>query len=57
MQGFGCKKTVDLLIERELMRKPSDYPRHRSVLVNIIGEGKRRVYRVSGKILEGGDGQ
>jgi hypothetical protein len=46
-----------LLIERELMRKPSDYPRHRSVLVNIIGEGKRRVYRISGKILEGSDGQ
>jgi hypothetical protein len=56
-KGLDAKKTADLLIERKLMTKPSDYPRHRSDLVTIPGEGKRRVYRVSGEILEGGDGE
>jgi uncharacterized protein (DUF927 family) len=56
-KGLDAKKTADLLIERELMIKPSDYPRHRADLITITGEGKRRVYRVSGKILEGGDGE
>jgi uncharacterized protein (DUF927 family) len=56
-KGLSARRTADLLIERELMSKPSDYPRHRADLVTITGEGKRRVYRVSGKILEGGDGE
>jgi uncharacterized protein (DUF927 family) len=56
-RGLNAKRTADLLVNRGLMKKPSDYPRHRAALVEIIGEGKRRVYRVSGKILEGGDGE
>jgi uncharacterized protein (DUF927 family) len=55
-KALNAKATADLLIERELMRC-SDYPRHRSDLVMITGEGRRRVYRVSGRILEGGDGE
>lgn len=57
-KGINAKRTADLLIRRGLLLGSTD--RHRAALVTIPGEGKPRVYIVSGTILgddtaEGGD--
>jgi hypothetical protein len=48
-KGLNAKRTADLLYERGLLLGAT--PRDRSDTRTIPGEGKRRVYRVSGAIL------
>ncbi len=57
-KGLNAKRTADLLDARGWLIGAT--PRNRSMTVTIPGEGKRRVYCVSGAILgddgaEGGD--
>ena len=52
-KGLDAKRTADLLAGRKFLLGGTE--RHRAALETIPGEGKRRVYRVSGAILEGGD--
>jgi uncharacterized protein (DUF927 family) len=58
-KGLNAKRTAELLVRRNLLVGGSE--RHRAALETIPGEGKRRVYIVSGAILgddtaEGGAG-
>ncbi len=48
-KGLDARRTAELLAGRGLMVGGTE--RHRAGLVTIPGEGKRRVYRVSGAIL------
>ena len=54
-KGLDAKRTADLLAARKFLLGSTE--RHRAALETIPGEGKRRVYRVSGAILEGGDNE
>jgi uncharacterized protein (DUF927 family) len=48
-KGIDAQRTADALIARGLLGGAS--ARHRAALMTIPGEGKRRLYRVSGAIL------
>ncbi len=48
-KGLDAKRTAEMLAGRGLLLGGTE--RHRAALVMIPGEGKRRVYRVSGTIL------
>jgi putative DNA primase/helicase len=54
-KGLDGKRVAEILVERMLLLGAT--ARHRAGLVTIPGEGKRRVYIVSGAILEGDDAQ
>jgi uncharacterized protein (DUF927 family) len=54
-KGLDAKRTADLLVARKFLLGGTG--RHRAALVTIPGEGKRRVYRVSGAVLGGSDGE
>ena len=54
-KGLDPRRTADLLAGRKFLLGGTE--RHRAALETIPGEGKRRLYRVSGAILEGGDGE
>jgi uncharacterized protein (DUF927 family) len=54
-KGLDAKRTADLLAARKLLTGGTE--RHRAASVNILGEGKRRVYILSGDILGDDDAQ
>jgi putative DNA primase/helicase len=54
-KGLDSKRAADLLARHGLLVGGTE--RHRAALATIPGEGKLRVYIVSGAILEGGDAQ
>jgi uncharacterized protein (DUF927 family) len=54
-KGLDGRRTAEVVAARNLLLGGT--ARHRAALVTIPGEGKRRVYVVSGRILEGDDAQ